>query len=403
MRIITRSKPAITGGKPIRKDFLIFGQPRMFRQEIEEVVDTLKGGWWGTGPKAHRFEAQFCKFTKAKYAVALNSATAGLHLALDVLGVTRCDEVITTPMTFVSTVNAIVHRGARPVFADVDSETGNISPGKIERRITKKTKAIIPVHLHGQPCEMKEILKLARKKHIKVIEDAAHAAESWIGNKKIGSISDFTAFSFYATKNLATGEGGMLTTNVKRLADEARAKSLHGISRDAWKRYSAAGFSHYEAVYPGYKYNMPDLIAALGIHQLKRLSANFAIRRRYWKLLNECLVDVPGIILPPEEKRGTVHARHLYAILVDVDKLKVNRNQFIDALQAEGIGAGVHFYPVHLHKYYRKTYGFKRGDYPMAEYVGDRTLSLPFYPHMTESDVADVAAAVKKIAVYYKK
>lgn len=375
----------------------------MFKEEIDEVVDTLRSGWWGTGPKTHEFERLFSTYTRAKYAIALNSATAGLHLALDVLGVNKDDEVITTPLTFVATANVIVHCGATPVFADVDPQTWNIDPIQIEKRITKKTKAIIPVDLHGRPCDLTTIMQLARKHGLKVIEDAAHATESWWQGRKIGSIADITVFSFYATKNLATGEGGMLTTNSKRWADEARIKSLHGISRDAWKRYSAAGFTPYEAIYPGYKYNMPDLIASLGLPQLKRLESNLKIRRRYWKLFNQGLYGVPGIILPPDEAPKTVNARHLYAILVDTDSLKISRDQFIDALKAENIGAGVHFDAVHLHKFYRDRYGFKKRDFPQAEYIGERTISLPFYPHMTERDVENVIEAVKKIASYYRK
>ena len=380
------------------KNFLIFGQPRMFKEEIDEVLDTLRSGWWGTGPKTHEFERRFGKYAHAKYALALNSATAGLHLALDVLGVGPGDEVITSPLTFVATANVIVHRGAVPVFADVDPITWNIDPGEVERKISKRTKAIMPVHLHGRPCDMTSLMKLARKYKLKVIEDAAHATESWWNKKKIGSIANITVFSFYATKNLATGEGGMLTTNSKQLAEEARIKSLHGISKDAWKRYSSAGFTPYEAIYPGYKYNMPDIIASLGLAQLSRLEANLKIRKKYWKLLNQGLKDIEGIILPPDEQTNTVHARHLYAIVIDVNKLQISRNAFIDALKAEGIGAGVHFDPVHLHKYYRERFGFKKGDYPNAEKIGLNTLSLPFYPHMTEKDVRDVIGAVGKIA-----
>ena len=403
MRIVTKSKPAIEGGARVRKKFLIFGRPRLFGDEIAEIVDTLRSGWIGTGPKTQEFERRFAGYIGAKYAVALNSATAGMHLALDIFGVGPGDEVITTPLTFVSTANVIVHTGATPVLADVDPETWSIDPQEISKKVTYKTKAIIPVDLHGRPCDMITIMKFAREKKLKVIEDAAHATETWIGKRKIGTIADVTAFSFYATKNLAIGEGGMVTTNRKAAADELRIKSLHGLSKDAWKRYSASGFTPYEAIYAGYKYNMPDITASLGLHQLKRLKTNMLIRKRYWKLFNKGLGDIPGIILPPDEAPGTVHARHLYAILIDTQMLKISRNKFIDALKAEGIGAGVHFDGLHLHKFYRETFGFKRGDFPHSEYIGDRTLSLPFYPHMTKKDVADVIAAVSKIAIYYRR
>ncbi|MBI2010474.1 MAG: DegT/DnrJ/EryC1/StrS family aminotransferase [Candidatus Chisholmbacteria bacterium] len=403
MNRVALKKPAIEGGKPVRKRFLIFGQPRLFREEIDEIIDTVRSGWWGTGPKTHEFERRFAHYSQAKYALALNSATAGLHLALDVLGVGPGDEVITTPLTFVSTANVIVHRGAIPVFADIDPDTWNIDPAEIEKRINKKTKMIIPVHLHGRPCDMGAILTITRKHKLKVIEDAAHATEAWYRKKKIGSMADFTAFSFYATKNLATGEGGMLTTNNKSYALEARIKSLHGISHDAWKRYSAAGFTPYDAVYAGYKYNMPDLMASLGLHQLKRLQANWQIRKRYWQRLDKGLSDIAGITLPPKSLPDTTPAYHLYAILIEPQRIKISRNQFIDALKFEGIGAGVHFDPVHLHSFYRKTFGFKPDDFPHAEAVGSTTLSLPFYPHMTEKDVDDVIEAVRKLCKYYSR
>jgi len=283
------------------------------------------------------------------------------------------------------------------VFADVDKTTGNIDPAQIAKKITKKTKAIIPVHLHGRPCRMDEITTLANKYKLYVLEDAAHATESWYKGKKIGSISDLTAFSFYVTKNVATGEGGMLTTNNKGWADEARVRRLHGISKDAWKRYSASGFEPYEAVYPGYKYNMMDLQASLGIHQLKRAEANLKIRNRYWKKLSAAFSKLDGVIPPAPDEPDIVHARHLYTINLEIEKLKINRNQFIDELKKENIGAGIHFTALHLHKYYRETFGFKKGDFPNAEWIGERTVSLPFYPHMTEKDVNDVIEAVTKI------
>ena len=244
-------KPAIKGGKPIRSNFLVFGAPRFFQEELKEMLETLRSGWWGTGPKVQQFEKNFSKFCKAKHSVAVNSATAAMHLGLDVLGIGPGDEVITTPLTFVSTANVILHCGAKVVFADVDKQTGNIDPKKIEKKITKKTKAIIPVHLHGRPCDLKAIGKLAKKNKLFVFEDAAHTTEAWYQGKKIGSISDMTAFSFYVTKNVATGEGGMLTTNNKNWADKVRVRRLHGISKDAWKRYSSTGYQPYEAVYPG--------------------------------------------------------------------------------------------------------------------------------------------------------
>ena len=386
-----------------RSKFLIFGAPRFFQAELKEMLETLRSGWWGTGPKVLQFENQFSEYSHAKYCVAVNSATAAMHLGLNALGIGPGDEVITTPLTFVSTANVIIHTGARPVFADVDKLTGNIDPKEIIKKITKKTKAIIPVHLHGRPCPMDEITKIAKKYKLFVLEDAAHATEAWYHGKKIGSISDLTAFSFYVTKNVATGEGGMLTTNNKNSADLARVRRLHGISADAWKRYSAEGYKPYEAVYPGFKYNMMDLQASLGIHQLKRAEANLKIRNKYWQIYTKALTQLDGVIPPAPDEPNIVHARHLYAINLELEKLTIDRNQFIDALHKENIGAGVHFSALHLHQYYRKTFGFKRGNFPNAEWVGERTVSLPFYPHMSQKDLFDVISAVKKIINYYRK
>jgi len=324
-------------------------------------------------------------------------------LGLDILGVKAGDEVITTPLTFVSTANVILHCGAKPVLADVDKQTGNIDPKEIAKKITKKTKVIIPVHLHGRPCQMDEINKLAKKYKLYVLEDAAHATEAWYKGKKIGSISNMTAFSFYVTKNVATGEGGMLTTNNKDWAEKAKVRRLHGISADAWKRYSSSGYKPYEGVYPGYKYNMMDIQASLGIHQLKRAEANLRIRNKYWQIYTQAFSQLEGVIPPASDEKDIVHARHLYAINLELEKLRINRNQFIDALKAENIGSGVHFTALHLHKYYRETFGFKKGDFPRAEWIGERTVSLPFYPHMTKKDVKDVIRAVKKIVRYFRK
>ena len=396
-------KLAKKANKPVRSKFLVFGAPRFFQEELKEMLETLRSGWWGTGPKVQQFEQDFSKFTKTNHSVAVNSATATMHLGLDVLGIGPGDEVITTPLTFVSTANVILHTGAKVVFADTDKNTGNIDPKEIEKKVTKKTKAIIPVHLHGRPCDLDEIQKIADKHKLYVFEDAAHATEGWYKGKKIGSISDMTAFSFYVTKNVATGEGGMLTTNNKDWADKVRVRRLHGISKDAWKRYSSEGYQPYEAVYPGYKYNMMDLQASLGIHQLKRAKANLKIRNKYWQMYSSAFKKIDGVLPPADDEKNIVHARHLYAINVELEKLKINRNQFVDALKAENIGAGVHFTALHLHHYYRKTFGFKKGDYPNAEWIGDRTISLPFYPHMSVKDVTDTIKAVEKIVKYYRK
>lgn len=387
---------AAEGGRPVRETFLVFGAPQILEEEICEVVDTLRSGWIGTGPKVKKFERMFAEYIGAKHAVALSSCTAGLELALEVVGVGPGDEVITTPLTFSATANVIVHRGAKPIFADVELPSMNIDPNEIERRITPRTKAIIPVHFAGRPCRMDEIMDIARRHGLFVIEDAAHAIEAWYKGRKIGTIGDITCFSFYATKNLTTAEGGMITTEDEGWAEEIRIKSLHGISKDAWRRYTEEGFQPYDTLYAGYKFNMTDIQASLGIHQLKRIEENLRIRERIWRRYNEAFADLPEIITPAEEE-GIRHARHLYTILLDLDRLKVDRNRFIELLKAENIGAGVHYIALHLHSFYRKSFGYKRGDFPNAEYVSDRTVSLPLSPRMTDQDVEDVIRAVRKV------
>lgn len=395
--------PAIEGGSPIRKQFLVFGKPKITKKEIEEVLDTIRSGWLGTGPKTKKFEEKFRQYIGSKHAIALNSCTAGLHLALDVLGIKDGDEVITTPLTFSSTANVIAHHHAKPIFADIFKGTWNIDPQEIEKKITKRTKAIISVDLHGRPCDYDAILKLTKKHKLFLVEDAAHAAEAMYKDKKVGTFADFTAFSFYVTKNIMTGEGGMLTTNDDTWANEARIRSLHGISKDAWKRYSAEGFSPYETLYPGYKYNMMDLVASFGLHQLSNVEKNLKVRQKYWHMYNEAFKDISELTLPAPEEQHTRHGRHLYAILLQTEKLKIDRNRFLDAMKTEGIGTGIHFTALHLHKFFREAYGYKKGDFPNAEYVGDRTLSLPLSPSMTSQDVQDVIAAVLKLVKYYRK
>ena len=386
-----------------RNKFLIFGAPRFFKDELKEVMETLRSGWWGTGPKVLQFEEEFKNYVHAKNAVAVNSATAAMHLGLDALCIGPGDEVITSPLTFVSTANVIIHCGAKPVFADVDKNTGNIDPQQIEKKITKKTKAIIPVHLHGRPCPMELVTKIAKKYKLFVMEDAAHAAEAWYHGQKIGSISDMTAFSFYATKNIATAEGGMLTTDNPKWAKIVRIRRLHGISADAWKRYSASGYHPYEAVYPGYKYNLTDIAASLGLPQLRRAEANLKIRQKYWQIYHQAFAKLDGVIPPAPIEPNTVHAMHLYAINLELEKLTINRNQFIDEMTKIKIGCGVHFTALHTHKYYRETFKLKPPDFPNAYWIGERTVSLPFYPHMSKKDLSDVVEAVTKIVKQHRK
>ncbi len=388
----------------MRADFLVFGSPDIRETEVREVVDTLLSGWLGTGPKTHRFEGDFRAYIGCRHAIALNSCTAGLHLALDVLGIGPGDQVITTPMTFPASANVITHLGARPVFVDVQRDTMNIDPEEIQQAITSQTKAILAVHMAGRPCEMDQIMDIARRHDLYVVEDAAHAVETWYKGRKIGCIGDITAFSFYVTKNICTGEGGMVTTQKDEWAEEMRIKSLHGISRDAWKRYSAEGFQPYETIYPGYKHNMMDIQAAMGIHQLARVEENLQTRERYWQMYDEAFADLPEVITPSEElPPESRHARHLYTILLDLDRLRISRNEFIEAMKAENIGTGIHFTALHLHKYYREMFGYGVGSFPNAEWIGERTVSLPLSPKLTEQDVLDVVRAVNRLITRHRR
>jgi dTDP-4-amino-4,6-dideoxygalactose transaminase len=380
-----------------RSEFLIFGSPAIGEEEIAEVVATLRSGWLGTGPRVQRFEAEFRAYVGCTHAVALSSCTAGLHLALEVLGIGEGDEVITSPLTFSATANVIVHVGATPVFADVNPRTMNLDPEAVARAVTPRTKAILPVHLAGRPCEMDALLQVARRHDLRVVEDAAHAIEGRYQGRAVGTIGDLTAFSFYVTKNLVTGEGGMLTTENGLWADEVRIRALHGISKDAWKRYTAEGFQPYDTLFPGYKYNMMDIQAALGIHQLARLEANLKVRERHWQRYDEALGHHPLLTIPAPTDPRDRHARHLYTVLLDTERAGMSRNEFIVRLKAENIGTGIHFTPLHLHSYYAKAFGFARGQFPAAESIGNRTVSLPLSAKLTDEDVEDVIAAVRRV------
>lgn len=378
------------------KKYIIFGSPYIGREEIAETVKTLKSGWIGTGPKTAQFEKLVSGYVGAKYGLALNSCTAGLHLSLLVCGVRPGDEVITTPLTFCATVNTIIHAGAKPVFVDVDRRTMNIDAAKIEKAITERTKAIIPVHLAGRPCDMDKIMKIAKKHKLFVIEDAAQALGSEYKGKKIGQIGDLTCFSFYVTKNIITGEGGMVTTNNKDFADKIKIYALHGMSKDAWKRYSDDGYKHYEVVFPGFKYNMTDLQASLGLHQLKKIFAFDKIRQKIWDLYNAAFKDLP-VELPAPFEKNTHHNKHLYSLLIDKEKAGLSRDDFMRELHRRGIGTGVHFIPAHLHKYYRERFGYKKGDYPNAENIGERTVSLPLSAKLSLADARRVVKAVREV------
>ncbi|AXC54789.1 DegT/DnrJ/EryC1/StrS family aminotransferase [Bacillus subtilis] len=380
-----------------RNHFLPYSLPLIGKEEIQEVTETLESGWLSKGPKVQQFEKEFAAFVGAKHAVAVNSCTAALFLALKAKGIGPGDEVITSPLTFSSTANTIIHTGATPVFADIDENTLNIDPVKLEAAVTPRTKAVVPVHFGGQSCDMDAILAIAQNHGLFVLEDAAHAVYTTYKQRMIGSIGDATAFSFYATKNLATGEGGMLTTDDEELADKIRVLSLHGMSKAAWNRYSSNGSWYYEVESPGYKMNMFDLQAALGLHQLKRLDDMQKRREEIAGRYQTAFQLIPGLITPFVHDDGR-HAWHLYVLQVDEKKAGVTRSEMITALKDEyNIGTSVHFIPVHIHPYYQKQFGYKEADFPNAMNYYKRTLSLPLYPSMSDDDVDDVIEAVRDI------
>ena len=386
----------------MRKEFLIFGSPKIEQEDIDEVVDSLKSGWISTGPKVAKFEALFKDYIGSKHALALNSCTAGLHLSMIVAGLKPGDEVITTPMTFGATANAILNCNTKPVFVDINLPGMNIDPDSIEEKITPKTKAILPVHFAGRPCNMKKIKEISQKHQLIIIEDAAHALEATYHGYKIGTIGDLTVFSFYVTKNLVTGEGGMITTGNATYAEKIQTYALHGMSKGAWKRYSDEGFKHYRIVYPGFKYNMMDIQAALGIHQLRRIEKYLLRREQIWQRYDDAFQNLP-LATPPPPEEDTRHARHLYSILLRLEELKADRDTIQQALYQENIGTGIHFISLHLHPYYQETFGYKRDDFPNAACVSERTISLPLSAGLTDEDVDDVIQAVTKVLKKYKK
>lgn len=385
-----------------RTEFLPYALPLIGDEEINEVIDTLRSNWLSKGPKTIEFEKRFAEYVEAKHAIAMNSCTAALHIALVANGIGEGDEVITTPLTFTASANTIIHTGAVPVFADIDPDTLCIDPEKIEEKITEKTKAIVPVHYAGQSCDLEKINEIAKKHGLLVLEDAAHAVYTTHKGKMIGSIGDTTSFSFYATKNICTGEGGMLTTNSDEIAEKARVMSLHGMSRNAWNRFSKGGSWYYEVLYPGYKYNMTDMQASLGLCQLNKLESMQKVRKEYADMYNEAFSKLDEII-EPIEVEGNRHAWHLYVIRVKEEMLNIDRNKFIECLTEGNIGTSVHYIPVHLHPYYTERFGYKMGDFPVAEKAFEGMISLPLYPGMKKQDVEDVINAVTRIVQENRK
>jgi len=381
--------------------FLRFSTPDVGKEEIEEVVETLRSGWLTTGEKTARFERNFAAYAGARHALAVNSCTAGLHLALAALGIGPGDEVITTPLTFCSTVNVILAVGATPVLADIGEDL-NISPKAISAVLSPRTRAIIPVHFGGLPCDMKSIWALARRRRLFVIEDAAHAAGALCAGRPIGSgASDAVAFSFYATKNLTTGEGGMVTTPSADLADRMRVLCLHGISRDAWARYSEKGSWYYEVTACGFKYNMSDIMAAIGLAQLKKLEKMTARRIAVAHRYNDALADIRQVELPPDSPLSR-HCWHLYALRLNLDQLTIDRAQFFDEMRDRGIGCSVHFIPIPLHPLYRETLSFPD---PCSRAIEEysRLLSIPLHSRMNDDEVDRVVSAVRDVCVRFGK
>jgi len=392
----------------MREKFIPFARPLIGEEEKREVLDAIDSGWITTGPKVKQFEEQFSEYIGCKYAIAVNSGTAALHLALDAVGLKAGDSVIIPTFTFAATAEVVRYFDAKPIMVDIDPSTLNIDVEHLENACSKEAgtgrlKAVIPVHFGGVPCEMDRILEIARKYDIKVIEDAAHALPTKYKGRMVGTIGDITAFSFYATKNITTGEGGMITTDNKEWAERMRIMSLHGISKDAWKRYTSEGSWHYDIILPGYKYNFTDIGAAIGIHQLKKCDQFYDTRKKYAQIYTEHLIDLEEIKVPDVTETYTQNAWHLYVIQVKSDMLSINRSEFIDELKKKNIGASVHFIPLHLHPYYRETYGYKEGDFPNAEHVYNGSISLPLYPGMTEEELFYIIDSVKDIVKEYAK
>src|SRR5947209_13649072 len=387
---------ALKSKRPARTTFLPFALPHITQAEIDEVVDTLRSWWLTTGPKTKRFQREFAERVGAPYALAVNSATAAMHLALDAIGLQAGDEVLVPVYTFTATAEVVTYFGARPVFVDVDPVTCNLDPTQLEKHITERTRAIMVVHIAGLPAELDAIHAVAKAHNLCVIEDAAHAFPARYRGRMIGTTSDLTAFSFYVTKALATGEGGMLTTANPEYAERAAMMALHGISRDAWKRYTADGSWYYEVLQAGYKYNMTDIAAALGLHQLARSEWLWERRQAIAERYTEAFSQLPELE-PPPNPDYVEHSWHLYLLRLRTERLTISRDAFIQELTKANIGTSVHFIPLHLHPFYRDTYQLAADDFPAALDAYRRVISLPIYPGMTDEDVEDVIDAVEKI------
>lgn len=364
--------------------------------EIDEVAASMKSGWLGTGPKVAQFEEMFREYKGARHAMAANSCTAALHLSMLAIGIRPGDEVIVPAMTFTATASAVIHAGGVPVLVDCQKDTMNMDPVDVERKITSNTKAIIPVHFAGRPCDMDAITDLARHHNLKVVEDCAHAIETEYHGRKAGTFGDIGCFSFYVTKNIVTGEGGMAITDVDEYASTIKTMALHGLTKDAWKRFGDAGYKHYFVTAAGYKYNMTDMQAAIGIHQLPRVDGYWKRRNEIWQAYDNAFRGL-HVFAPEPAEPNTKHALHLYTLLLDIEKLHLSRDEFLDEMTKRNVGVGVHYVALHLHPYYEQTFNYKIGDFPNAEWISDRTVSLPLSAKLADSDVHDVIDAVTSI------
>jgi dTDP-4-amino-4,6-dideoxygalactose transaminase len=377
-------------------EYIVFGKPRFHPDEIQAVSKAFEVGWVGTGPRVKDFQLAFGDYIGAQHSVAVGSCTAALHITMEAAGIRQGDEVITTPLTFAATANSIIHAGAVPVFADVDPKTMNLDPLAVEEKISAKTRAILVVHLAGRPCEMDPFVVLAKRYGLLLFEDAAHAIESWYHGRKIGTLGDAACFSFYVTKNITTIEGGMICTAREDIANKARILAMHGMSADAWSRFSDQGYRHYEVIYTGYKFNMTDVQASVGLRQLSRVKESLVRRNAIWDRYTQAFADLP-CTLPAAVAPNTVHARHLYTLLVDEKKCGVTRDDFMKKMHEQQIGTGVHYRALHNQPYYRKQFGYRPMDFPNAFTLGEQTVSIPLSQHLTDDEADRVIVAVRKI------
>lgn len=386
-----------------RTSFLPFSRPSLGQEEINEVTDSIQSGWITTGPKVERFTEDLRKYIGAPYVAPLSSATAGLHLALLAYGIGPGDEVVTTPLTFAATANVIVLVGAIPIFADIDRKTLQIRPEEVEKKITSRTRAILPVHFAGQPVDLDPLMDLAKKNNLVIIEDAAHAIGTEYKGKRIGSHGNTSVFSFHPNKNITTGEGGVVATFDEEIFKTVSLLKFHGMDKNAWKRFDKSGSARYDITLPGYKYNMMDIQAAMGIHQLKKLDGFIEERTIRAQRYQEFFAEITGIIIPEEVPFPHRHAWHLYTPLIDIDALTISRDQFMQELKDRNIGSGLHYTAVHEFSYYAEKFGHKPNDFSDTHYVSDRILSLPLFPAMTDQDQEDVIEAVLSICSRFKR